>query len=212
MTGTIGEAPDGFVAAKGKINRAGAADRIAERPAASILSQFKQRTAMRALDGHCSRVSGDKRRFNRDQSQHLPVGRQPRALAALRAGARQRRRGPPRRQTEAMNFADDSIARDADLGGDLTAGQACVDIISELIDTLRRPSFQGHRTASSMRRPDLHRGQGKGSRSPDGIHAKRLPARRFSVRLPCGRRFKPVERKKPRRAQGRTIRVACQEF
>jgi hypothetical protein len=38
-----------------------------------------------------------------------------------------------------MDFADDGVAGDADLGGDLTAGQARADKVAELRDALRIP-------------------------------------------------------------------------
>ncbi|MGB6798421.1 MAG: hypothetical protein WBE48_18135, partial [Xanthobacteraceae bacterium] len=43
-----------------------------------------------------------------------------------------------------MNFADDSVAADADLGGDLAAGQTCSDVGSELFDPFWGPGCGGH--------------------------------------------------------------------
>ena len=47
-----------------------------------------------------------------------------------------------------MNFADDGVTADADLGGDLTARQTRDDKVSELLDALRIPGCARHDTAS----------------------------------------------------------------
>jgi hypothetical protein len=60
-----------------------------------------------------------------------------------------------------VNLADHGVAGDADLGGDLTAGQTGNDKASELRDALRSPGFSSHGTASRTRRPDLGRRQGE---------------------------------------------------
>jgi len=47
-----------------------------------------------------------------------------------------------------MNFADDGVTGDPDLGGDLTASQASDDKVSQLLDALRIPGCARHDTAS----------------------------------------------------------------
>jgi hypothetical protein len=65
-----------------------------------------------------------------------------------------------------VDFADDGVAGDADLGGDLTAGQAGNDEASELFDALRSPGGTGHGTASRLRRPVLGRRQSESRAQP----------------------------------------------
>jgi len=64
-----------------------------------------------------------------------------------------------------VDFADHGVAGDADLGGDLTAGQAADDEVSELLDALRSPGFDAHQTASRLRRPVLGRRRARAARN-----------------------------------------------
>jgi len=57
-----------------------------------------------------------------------------------------------------MDFADHGVTADADLGGDLTAGQAGDDKVAKLLDPLRIPGCDRYDTASSAPRPVLGRG------------------------------------------------------
>jgi hypothetical protein len=60
-----------------------------------------------------------------------------------------------------MDFADDCVPADADLGGDLAAGQAGDDTVAELLDALRGPGGNTHDQAPFFVRPDLGRQQGE---------------------------------------------------
>ena len=59
------------------------------------------------------------------------------------------------RQAQAMELADDGIARDADLGGDLAAGHSRGDVFLELVHALRGPgcSCRGSCRRSGRSRP-----------------------------------------------------------
>jgi hypothetical protein len=61
-----------------------------------------------------------------------------------------------------VDFADDGISGDADLGGDLTAAHSGDDEALQLFDALGRPGFNAHgKTASRLLRPVLGRRQGE---------------------------------------------------
>ena len=137
MTRAVREARNRLVAAKGKVRRAG----IADRPAAVALRQLEKRAALRAVDRlggkHCA--VGVTRHVGVDEPQKRPLRRDPRAPGAGRARPPRRSRGPPRRKAKAVDFADDGVTGDADFGGDLTACEPCHDAVSELFDALRSP-------------------------------------------------------------------------
>src|SRR5205085_12130035 len=88
------------------------------------------RDGCRVADAGCLRI---------DEVQQTALGKRPRAPVAWRALARRSARGPPRREAEAVDLADDGVAGDADLVGDLAAGQSRIDIASKLLDPLLRP-------------------------------------------------------------------------
>ena len=119
---------------------------------------------------------------------------------------RGRPRGPFRRQPEAVDLADDGIAGDADLGGDLAAGKSGKDKVAELRDALRSPGFDAHdgnglvkarpvseppnkTKAARNRRPEnwhVREAQNRctpprmAPRSPSRICARRWPVRRLT--------------------------------
>ena len=135
VAGAVGEARDGLVAAVGEIRLA----RIADRPATFARREIEQRAALHALDRRrLDFRAGHARGLRKHQAQELALRRRPRRPDAWRAGTR-RRRGPPRRQAEAMDLADDGVTGDADLGGDLAAGQTGGDAVAQLFDPLRGP-------------------------------------------------------------------------
>jgi hypothetical protein len=121
---------------------------------ALVLRDLEQRATLRAVDRRRrgSGVLGDAGRFRADQAQQPGRRREPRVPDARRAGARRGTRGPRRRQAEAVDFADDGVPGDADLGGDLTAGQTGDDTVPELLDTLRSPSLDAH-SSMLIKRP-----------------------------------------------------------
>src|SRR5580704_5064705 len=134
--------------------------RIADWPMALVLRDLEQRAALRALDrcqfGGC--VGRNAGRLRADQAQQPAMRRDPRVPGAWRARTRRGTRGPRWRQAEAVDFADDGVAGNADLGGDLTAGQAGADAVPELLDALRSPSLDTHvsmliERPSRLRRP-----------------------------------------------------------
>lgn len=128
----------------------------------------------------------------------------PKSRARRRAVALGRRRGSPRPQPEAVDLADHSIAGNANLGGDLTTGQAGANEASQLIDTLCRPGRHnlppppaaagtGRRgegctqQASAVRlKPEFVRARRIFNRTPLGL--KRLPFISFHRTSPliCG--------------------------
>src|SRR5580693_1296233 len=120
--------------------------RIADRPMALVLRDLDQRAALCAVDlcRVCDGVADDAGRLRADQAQQSARRRHPRVPGAWRARTRRGTRGPRWRQAEAVNLADDGVAGDADLGGDLTAGQAGADAVPELLDALRSPSLDAH--------------------------------------------------------------------
>jgi hypothetical protein len=193
VRGAVGKSTGGFVPAKNEIG--GAAVVLAERPAALAVAELEQRTALRPVD--CRRCAdcgiGDRRRSGADQPQHLPLRRNPRVLGAGRAHPPQRSRGSPRSQTEAMNLADNRVAADADLGGNLAAGQAGADKCAELRNPLRIPGVSGRgrwvgqgniRLACNCRGSVLDR-RGECPRNP-GVGAPSFPAPRWREHA-CGR-------------------------
>jgi hypothetical protein len=99
-----------------------------------------------------------------------------------------------------VDFADDGVAGDADLGGDLTAGQAGNDEASELFDALRSPGGSGHGTASRLRRPVLGRRQGE-SRAQQAPRDGKVPQmRKFGARRqPCEPKAQPMAPRSPSR-------------
>ena len=136
MADAIGETGDRVVAAIGEIHR----HRIAERPAAGALGKFGQGAGMRAFDRCAKRDRCDAiGRLQAGELEHAALRRSPRAAGARRAALRRRTRGPPRRQPQPMDFSDHRVAADADLGGDLAAGQSGDDTMAELLDALRGP-------------------------------------------------------------------------
>jgi len=92
-------------------------------------------------------------RLRESEPQQPALGGSPRVPRARRVRSRRRSRGPLRRQTETMNFADDGVPADADLGGDLAAGQSGHDAAFELLDPFLGPGVDAHRTASQLPRP-----------------------------------------------------------
>ena len=124
-----------LIAAIGEIGRA----RIADRPAAFARREVEERAALHALHRHrFACLAADAGRRRKHQAQKLALRRGPRLPGAWRAGTR-RRRGPPRRQAETMDLADDGVTGDADLSGDLAAGQTGGDAVAELFDPLGGP-------------------------------------------------------------------------
>ena len=142
----VGEARGRGVAAKPKIRGTG----IADRPAALAPRQLEQRATLRAVDwyGLTGNSVGGACRVGVQQAQELALRRKRRAPDAWRASPRRRSLRTPRPQAKAMDFADDGVPRDADFGGNLTAGQARDDKVSKLLDALRIPGCSGHATAS----------------------------------------------------------------
>ena len=135
MARAVRQARMRVIPAEGKIR----VSRIIDRPATTALRELEQRAALRALDW---RLDGWRLRVH--QAQEWALGKKPRAPVAWRAIPRRPARGPPRRQAEAMDFADDGIAGDADLVGDLTAGQSRIDKSSELLNPLLGPGCDDH--------------------------------------------------------------------
>ncbi len=120
MAGAIREAAHRLVAAKCETRRSW----IAQRPPACALGKLDQRARLDTRDDCASaRFARDRGSLRNHQPQKLALRRLPRAAGAGRASARRTARGPPRRQSEPMNFADHGIAGNADLGGDFAAGQ-----------------------------------------------------------------------------------------
>jgi len=64
-----------------------------------------------------------------------------------------------------MNFADDGVSADADLGGDLAASQSGDDAALELLDPLRGPSFNAHNNGLAIAAAVLGRRQGMAARN-----------------------------------------------
>jgi hypothetical protein len=82
MAGAVGEARGRLVSAKRKVRGA----RIADRPAAFVLRQFEQRTALRAFDRYdLGDLSVRARRFGVDQAQELALAREAGAPNGWRA-------------------------------------------------------------------------------------------------------------------------------
>jgi hypothetical protein len=135
VAGAVGKACGGLIAAVNKIRLA----RIADRPATFARREVEQRATLHALDRRGRGFRGaDARRLRKHQAQILALRRRPRLPGAWRAGTR-RRRGPPRRQAETMDLADDGVTGDANFCGDLAAGQAGGDAVAQLFDPLRGP-------------------------------------------------------------------------
>jgi hypothetical protein len=152
VAGAVGKSSNRVVPAKRKSG--GVA--VAHRPAARARGKLEQRAGPGAFDGRgrgdigrvC--IGGAVRRstISEDQSQKLTLRRERRTPCARRVFAcgsrREPRHGPTGCQAKPVNFADDGVAADADLGGDLAAAQTCRDAGSELFDPLWGPSCDGH--------------------------------------------------------------------
>jgi len=82
-----------------------------------------------------------------DRAQEAALGKVV-ARSAWVTLARGPRRREPRPDAETVDFADDSIARHADLVGDLAAAQSRIDVSLELIDPLLGPGCVRHGMAS----------------------------------------------------------------
>src|SRR5580700_9726509 len=163
--------------------------RIADWPMALVWRDLEQRAALRALDrcqfGGC--VFDGAGGLRADQAQQPAMRRVPRVPGAWRARTRRGTRGPRWRQAEAVDFADDGVPGHADLGGDLTAGQAGADTVPELLDALRCPGFDAHKKAPRLRRPVLGRRQGESCAQPAPRDGK-VPQSANSV---CGGQVSP---------------------
>ncbi len=66
-------------------------------------------------------------------------------------------RGPAGREAETVNFADNGIARYADLGSDLTARQSSNDTISQFVNPICGPGLNTHRQPPPNAAADLGR-------------------------------------------------------
>jgi len=136
MADAVSKAGDRVIAAKQKIGRSW----IADRPPTLMRVDVHERARMQAHN-HDVRHDLVERGLRISKPQQASLRRSPRVPRARRAvRARGRTRGPPRRKTEPMDFADHRIARDADCGGDLAAGHAALDAALQLLDALRIPS------------------------------------------------------------------------
>lgn len=159
VTNAVGETRNCLVAAKREVRL----HRIPERPAALALRKFDERTRLRTVD---SCAEHDRfaaiRRLRISKPEQPVLGRSPRAAGARRAILRLRTRGPPRRQPQPVNFADDGVSADPDLGSDRAAGQSGDDAVAELLDALRGPGSNTHDQAPFFVRPVLGRQQGEG--------------------------------------------------
>jgi len=127
MSGTIGQAADGLVAAKAEI----VCGRIADRPAAFACSEVDECAALGALD-RLLRDGGLRERGLEDS----PL-RQYRRPPWPRLDSDCGRRAPP--QMQPMDFSDDGVARQPDLAGNLAARKSGFDIAPQLIDTFGSP-------------------------------------------------------------------------
>ncbi len=127
MSGAIGQAADGLVAAKAEI----VCGRIADWPAAFACSEVNECAALGALD-RCLRDGCLRERGLQDATL-----RQYRRAPWPRLDSDCGRRAPPQMQT--MDFSDDGVARQPDLAGNLAARKSGFDIAPQLIHTFGSP-------------------------------------------------------------------------
>jgi len=169
VAGTVGKSSNCVVPAKRKSGDAA----VAHRPAAVARGEFEQRAGPGAFDigGRgdicwvCIGGAAGRSTVGEDQSQKLTLRRgrrTSRARPVFACGSRHKPRpGSAGRQAEPVNFADDGVAADADLGGDLAAAQTCSDVGSELFDPFWGPGCGGHerpRCAAARSGPPGRRG------------------------------------------------------
>src|SRR5277367_2806711 len=144
MAGTIGQAFDRRVAAEAEI----LSPRRADRPAASRLAQFKQRAAVFVVDRFVVKarlrlgvgilqhlILQPRRRFQANSLGEAPgqssggaLARRAPFIGAVFAG-----------QIEARELANDGVAADADVGGDLAAGEPGLKPVFQEFDAFGSP-------------------------------------------------------------------------
>ncbi len=150
----IGQPFDRLVPAEAEVLGA----RVADRPATLPLAKLEQRTSAPVVDGD---VLGMGMRSGERRDQHLMPGEdvQARALRPLSPCSLRARRpcGTPSlqlstdhvlgpRQAQAVHLADNGIAGDSDLAGDLAARKAGMKATLQQLDALRTPArtIPGH--------------------------------------------------------------------
>ena len=139
MARAVREARDRLIAAEAEAGLA----RIAERPAAVAAGKLEQRAALRALDRpvRASLVARPRPpssvRASRAASARSASARRACSASPSASASPARPAAAVGRKPEAVDLADDGVARNADLGGDLAAGQPRGDVALELLHALR---------------------------------------------------------------------------
>ena len=126
--------------------------RLVDRPTAFSRAQIQQRAAAPGMDGdHPDPLAARAGSSHEDAVLAEDPGDVAAAVSARQAlrlaSGSSRGRCPRARQAETIHLADDGIAADADLGGDLAAGEPGSDAALELLDALGGPGRAVPRSA-----------------------------------------------------------------